>query len=169
MIQQTKLAPDDGDSLDQFGRSVELENTTAVIGAAWDDDPLGYGAGSAYVYSQRQFEVEIDIKPGSDRNPIYPADDSLIPVAILNTDDFAPSEIDVSTLRFGAVDEVDQGGGATPAHDGHVEDVDDDLIVHFPSQETGFESDDTTGKLVGQTVHDLNIYGMDNVTVVDTS
>lgn len=56
--QRTKLAATDGDENDNFGSSVALsaDGTTAVIGAASDDDPNGGeqrygGAGSAYVFT----------------------------------------------------------------------------------------------------------------------
>lgn len=56
--QQAKIAAADGDENDTFGSSVALsdDGTTAVIGAASDDDPNGgeerySGAGSAYVFS----------------------------------------------------------------------------------------------------------------------
>jgi hypothetical protein len=52
--EQTKLAPEDGDSEDAFGSSVGVssDGTTAVIGAGGDEDPNGDGAGSAYVFKQ---------------------------------------------------------------------------------------------------------------------
>lgn len=50
--QQTKLTPEDGDSGDMFGRAVAVDGDTAVIGARWDEDPNGYRAGSAYVFTR---------------------------------------------------------------------------------------------------------------------
>lgn len=52
--QQAKLTPDDGDSEDWFGRSAALagDGGTALIGAALDEDPDGYRAGSAYVFAR---------------------------------------------------------------------------------------------------------------------
>ncbi|WP_277543063.1 FG-GAP repeat protein, partial [Haloarcula laminariae] len=50
--QQAKIAADDGDSDDDFGASVALSSygSTALIGAAGDEDPNGDEAGSAYVF-----------------------------------------------------------------------------------------------------------------------
>lgn len=50
--QSVTLAADDGDSEDDFGESVAVSNdgTTALVGAAGDEDPNGAGAGSAYVF-----------------------------------------------------------------------------------------------------------------------
>jgi hypothetical protein len=52
--QRTKLAPDDGDSNDFFGRSVAVsgDGTTVLVGADRDDDPNGDRAGSAYVFAR---------------------------------------------------------------------------------------------------------------------
>lgn len=169
--QETKLVADDGDSFDYFGESAALENNTAIVGAYADEDPLGYFAGSAYVYWKDQKEVALDIKPDSETNPINPNGKGVIPVAILHTDSFDPvARIDVSSLRFGAPDVVDNGGGATPAHQGgHTEDSNDDgaddLLLHFPTEDTGFEQDDDEGKIVGETDDGVAIFGIDTVTV----
>jgi hypothetical protein len=49
---QIKLAATDGDNVDRFGSSVGVsdDGTTAIIGADFDEDPNGTGAGSAYVF-----------------------------------------------------------------------------------------------------------------------
>ena len=60
--------------------------------------------------------IPIDIKPGSDPNSINLKSKGIFPVAVLGSMDFDATQIDFSTVRFGS-DE------ATPAHDGHVEDV----------------------------------------------
>jgi len=51
--QQAKLTADDGDSGDQFGRSVTMsgDGTTALVGANLDGDPNGQYAGSVYVFA----------------------------------------------------------------------------------------------------------------------
>lgn len=114
--------------------------------------------------------VDIDIKPGSDPNAINPNSRGLIPVAILNTDEFDPAMVDVSTVPFGDTEDVDAGGGASPAHGGHLEDVDDDgdddLVLHFSTQDAGFEGDETVGKLVGETTDGTPLVGTDSVKLV---
>lgn len=167
-VQQTKLAADDGDERDNFGEAAALDDDTAFVGAYADEDPLGYFAGSAYVYWKDQTEVTLDIEPGSDRNPVDPAGEGTIPVAIVRTDSFDPTTgVDVGSLRFGAPDIVDDGEGATPVHDGHLEDVTgdgtDDLLLHFPTEDAGFERDDEAGELVGETDEGEVIFGMDRV------
>jgi hypothetical protein len=49
---RNRIAASDGDGSDRFGSSVALADngTTALVGAAGDEDPNGDGAGSAYVF-----------------------------------------------------------------------------------------------------------------------
>ena len=47
--QIAKLLPSDGAEQDQFGGSVAISGTTAVVGAYWDDDNGDY-SGSAYLF-----------------------------------------------------------------------------------------------------------------------
>jgi hypothetical protein len=74
--------------------------------------------------------VDIDVKPGSGRNPINLNSKGVIPISILTTDDFDASWVDVATVEF---------AGASPAHFAY-EDVDGDgdmdLILHFRLQDT---------------------------------
>jgi FtsP/CotA-like multicopper oxidase with cupredoxin domain len=114
--------------------------------------------------------LEIDIKPGSDKNPINPNSHGVIPVAVLQTDEFDPAREDVR-YRFGAPDVVGDGGGARPAHDGYVKDVNgdgqDDLILHFPTDETGFDGDESEGRLEWErTEEGHGLSGSDTVTIV---
>ncbi|MCA9275803.1 MAG: FG-GAP repeat protein [Phycisphaerales bacterium] len=44
-----RLLPDDGSAYDDFGHSVAISGTTAVVGARGDDDN-GSGSGSAYIF-----------------------------------------------------------------------------------------------------------------------
>jgi hypothetical protein len=94
-------------------------------------------------------EVPIDIKPGSDTNPINPRSKGKIPVAILTMDTFDATTVNPATVHFGA-----NGTEAAPVLVA-VEDVNDDgrpdLLLHFNTQETGIQCRETSASLTGET------------------
>ena len=114
-------------------------------------------------------EVSIDIKPGSDPNSINPKSKGLIPVAILGSDTFDVTTVDITTLDF---------EGASPAHDltdpdvyaEHLQDVNGDgftdLVSHYRTQYTGITSGDTSATLTGYTYGGMVIVGTDSVRTV---
>lgn len=132
---------------------------------------VGIATLSGQVAAHFPADLTIDIKPGSEENPINPDSRGVIPVAVLQTDEFDPTSEDVR-YRFGAPDVVADGGGARSAHGGHVEDVNgdgnDDLVLHFPTEETGFDGDESEGRLEWERTeaghHGLS--GTDTVTIV---
>jgi len=109
-------------------------------------------------------EAEIDV-----RSRINPKSRGVVPVALFATGALDPEDVVVGSLRFGPPEIVDDGDGAQAAHGGHLEDVDgtdgEDLVLHFPTQETGFDGGETTAKLVGETTDGQRIVGTDGVTV----
>ena len=106
--------------------------------------------------------IDIDIKPGSDVNPVHPFARGMIAVAVLGSDTFDVLELDVATLRFGP-------GAAAPVHrgGGHFEDVDGDgltdLLLHFSVEEIGIAMGDTSACLAGQTLEGTSVEGCDQV------
>jgi hypothetical protein len=109
-------------------------------------------------------EVEIDIKPGSDENPINLKSMGVITVAILTTDYFDATTVDPMSVEFGP-------GEATECHErGHIEDVDEDgdldMVLHFRTQEAGIEWEDTEAYLTGYTMDGMAIEGSDVIMMV---
>jgi hypothetical protein len=124
-------------------------------------DENGNGVGDA---CDLRIRVEIDIRPESDTNSTI--DNSVgrgvIPVAILGSDSFDVSTVDVSSLAFGP-------SGAAPAHKkgGHMEDVNADgyvdLLSHYRRQETGIVMDHTRACVTGETLDRIPFDGCDSI------
>ncbi|AFK21295.1 hypothetical protein HFX_6171 (plasmid) [Haloferax mediterranei ATCC 33500] len=119
-------------------------------------------------------KAEIDVKPCSEPSPINPRSRGVTPVSVKQTSTFNPTErIDVGSLRFGDPEDVKVGSGASPAHNGHVEDTvpcggdgRNDLVLHFPTRDAGFDGDENTGRLEGMTHDGVPVFGEDRVRLV---
>ena len=113
-----------------------------------------------------KIEVLIDIKPGSDVNPINLESTRVIPVAILGSPDFSPRELKRMTLRFGHC-----GNAGAAAWNFHIEDVNldgiPDLVSNFPTQHTNLLMGDTVACLVGATKDGKRVRGRDVVKISD--
>ena len=107
--------------------------------------------------------VTIDIKPGSGSNSVNPRSKGVIPLAVLGSADFDATQVFPTTALFGP-------DGASPAHNGHLEDVNDDgfmdMVLHFKTQKTGIDCGDTEATLVGQIMDGTLITGTDAVKTV---
>jgi hypothetical protein len=123
------------------------------------DDLSFYGIAATQV----GITVSIDIKPGSDSNPINCKSRGVVPVAVLGSMDFDATQVDFSTVRFGPKE-------APPVHDGHVEDANSDGFVdsvfHFESQYAGFALRDTTATLIGETYEGQPFSGADTISTL---
>jgi hypothetical protein len=115
--------------------------------------------------------ADIDIRPGSDSNPIRPSGKGNLPVAVLGSDTFDAMDVDVTTLTFGP-------DAAAPSHDltksgafeDHLRDVNDDgltdLISHYRIENTGIEWDDTEACLAGEMLDETPFEGCDAIRAV---
>ena len=91
--------------------------------------------------------INIDIRPGSDANPINLSGRGNLPLAVLGSEVFDVTDVDVTTLAFGP-------DGAATSHDltkpglfeDHLRDVNDDgftdLVSHHRTKETGISPGD---------------------------
>ena len=107
--------------------------------------------------------VDIDIKPGSDPNSINTKSMGLVAVAILGSVSFDVTDVDVTTLSFGP-------GGATPVHNGHLEDANGDgltdLVSHYVQKQAGLAVGDTQACITGTLLDGTPISGCDSVNIV---
>jgi len=154
-----------------------LETSAGKIPALEDDiENCGTSCVSSFVNGMA-FEtpstltIALDIKPDSYPNSVNPYSRGVIPVAILGSDTFDVSTVDVTTLGFGP-------GGAAPAHnlaDGftyndHLLDVNMDgyvdLVTHYRTRETGISCADETAQLAGETMDGQALEGSDSISTV---
>jgi hypothetical protein len=140
-----------------------LGNTRDTNVAGMGIDLLASATGAQFT-STATTQVIIDIKPGSDPNSINPKSKGVIPVAIITTDTFDATTVDPLSVKFGP-------NGAKEAHNrGHIEDVDgdgdDDMVLHFRTQETGIQCGDTEAELTGTTVDGQQVEGSDSIQTV---
>jgi hypothetical protein len=113
--QTAKITASDGDDVDTFGRAVDIDATTAIVGSRWDDDD-GNRSGSAYL-----FDVS---------DPANPIETAKITALDAQADDFFGFSVAVSgdLAVVGAIFE-DQAGLAAGA--AYVFDISD---PHNPTQ-----------------------------------
>ena len=112
--------------------------------------------------------VDISIKPGATPPvPINAGSHGTIPVAIISTSTFnAVTSVVTSSLTFGRTGKEQSlafcnTGGEDVNGDGLL-----DLVCHFETQSTGFQSGDTLGILMGKTVQGGTIIGQEAIVIV---
>jgi hypothetical protein len=159
----------DGPGTVAFNETIEVETWGGVPLYATVTFYKGEQGGNETVIGTQKISVtedDLDIKPGSYPNSINTKSKGVIPVALLGTDTFDVTTVDVTTLRFGPSD-------ALPAHNltdaevyaEHLEDVNYDgyidLVSHYRTKQTGIA--------VGQILAELDYDGStvdDSIRVV---
>ncbi len=109
-------------------------------------------------------QVQIDVLPGSEKNPVNPSSRGMLPVAIQTTADFDALQVSPASVVLGP-------GGASMTHrSAHVVDVDGDgdldLLLHFSIPQTGIVCGDTTVSLSGETFGGQELEGSDSLATV---
>ena len=108
-------------------------------------------------------EVEIDVRPGSEQNPINLGSGGVVPVAILTTSEFDAGTVRAASVRF---------AGAAPRR-WTMEDVDRDgdldLLLNFRIRELDLDETSTEATLTGETfphAGGVHIEGTDTVRII---
>jgi probable HAF family extracellular repeat protein len=106
--------------------------------------------------------VLIDIKPNNKKNPVNLRSRGKLKIAILTTDTFDASMVDITSIRFGP-----NGAEAVKSH---LEDFDYDgnwdVVFKVKTRETGIACGDTESTLLAQTMDGDPITGSDSITTV---
>jgi len=109
--------------------------------------------------------AEIDIRPGSEENPIQPNSRGVIPVLIYGSAELDVEQIDPSTIGFGPGD-----AGLAHRSGPHYFDADEDgwldMLTHHRTLESGLGSEDFEACLFAQTFDGGELEGCDVVTPV---
>lgn len=112
-------------------------------------------------------QVAIDIKPGSETNPVNPGSRGTTPVAILGTPSFDAAQVDPATVTLAGAPAAATPAGTARAS---IEDVNRDgradLVVHVETAGMTIALGDTSAWLSGQTYGGTPVEGSDRVTVL---
>lgn len=110
-------------------------------------------------------DVEIDIRPGNDKNQINLKSNGVVPVAVFSSNDFDATTIDADTVRFGP-------GEAELHGKMHKKDVDKDgdldAVFKFKVKDCGFvgdKGDKLPGTITGSTSDEIEFEGTDVVLI----
>jgi hypothetical protein len=140
----------------------KINNRGTIV---WKSECWGEGdCAILAIFGNDMIDITIDVKPGSDRNPINLRSKGNTPVAILSSNSFDATQVDWETVRFGP-------SGATERHYRvHITDVDGDgdmdAKLHFKTRDTGINCGDTEATLTGETFSGDAFTGTDSVNTV---
>ncbi len=113
--------------------------------------------------------ISLDIKPGSTTNKLNIKSNGVIPVAILSTTDLDATTVKVSTVCFGDAGAETERDCTEKHRKGHHDDVNGDglvdLVLHFETQQTGIDGNDSEACLSGETTDGQQLEGCDDIHV----
>ena len=112
-------------------------------------------------------ELIIEIKPGSDMNPINPTSNGVLPVAILGSEEFDVANVLAESLLMVGVAPKQKGkSGRVASYDDVNEDGFIDLMAHFPVAEMDLPPGMTSATMTGVLVNGETFTATDNVYLV---
>ena len=125
------------------------------------------GLRPALAQEEEHLHVGVDIKPGSYPNAINLKSTGSVPVALLGSADFDVAGVDLNTVKFGKMHEMDSGAMALRFAQEDVNgDSYMDIVFHFKIKETGLQQGDTMACLHGMTLDDVLFCGHDSVKII---
>ena len=163
--QLAKLTGSDPGMWRYFGFSVGINDGTVIVGAPGNRGHFG----AAYVFGEEQppLEIGVDIMPGSDTSPVNPKSRGVLAVAILGSEDFDVSGIDISMLELEGAEPMARGQSGMI---GLFRDVNGDsscdLILHFDIGELNIAPDATELTLFGVLEDGTEFTGADSIRIV---
>jgi len=151
---------------DSFGGCVAALGNNVLI-ADVSDDTGAQNAGAVYLFEGVGLHVAIDIKPGSEDNPLNVLANGLLPVAVLGSETFDVSQIDQATLSLAGAGPEERGKSGNY---GALEDVNGDglpdLVVHFPVPDLALQPGDHAAVLTGKMLDGASFVGVDLVRIL---
>lgn len=143
-----------------------LDLFTTYYWAVDEFTPAGTVNGPVWSFTTA-LDVSIDIKPGSDPNPINLGSNGLVPVAIFSSPEFDTTQVNPTSVSLAGAGVAVRGKGKSMAH---VEDVDGDglldLVVQVETQSFADLGECGTVELTGTTFDGENIVGYDEIIIV---
>jgi hypothetical protein len=136
---------------------------TGLLGHRYGVDALRWQGGEPS--EPEMLGAWVDLKPGSDRNPIHVDGRGVVPVLVYGADDLRVEDIDPETLAFGP-----GAAGVAHANGPHLGDRDGDgrldLLVHVRVRDAAIAPDAELVCLTGETWDGRPFEGCDSVTPV---
>ncbi len=132
-----------------------------------EDDLAGYTMLTVGVVPAPLLTIDIDIRPGSDANPVNLKSKGVLPVTIFGDDDLDVSEIDLATLALDGATPTAKGNSGNV---GSLLDVDGDsildLILHFSMDELSILPGTDELVLTGMLADGTELEGSDSIRIV---